>query len=47
MRILLTCLAAILYLLGWSAGKVALMLGWLWAGIMVGFDDARHRARVS
>lgn len=47
MRILLTCLAAVLYLVGWSAGKVSLVLGWLWAGIMVGWDDARSRVRVS
>jgi hypothetical protein len=47
MRILLTCLAAVLYVLGWVAGKVALMTGWLWAGFMVGFDDARRKVKVS
>lgn len=48
MRILLTVLAAVLYVIGWIAGKVSLMFGWAWSAIAVGYSDARRRSvRVS
>lgn len=42
MRFLQTALAAVLYALGWLAGKVSLAAGWCWSAIAVGWDDARH-----
>lgn len=37
----LTVLAAILWLLGWLAGKVAGAFVWMWFAIKVGWIDAR------
>ena len=42
LRILLTVLAAVLYVIGWVAGKVSLMFGWAWSAVSVGWDDARR-----
>ena len=42
MRLLLTVIAALLYVVGWVAGKVSLMLGWIWSAVSVGWDDARR-----
>lgn len=39
MRILLTALAAVLYVLGWTAGKAWAALAWLATAVLVGFRD--------
>lgn len=39
MRILLTALAAVLYVLGWIAGKTWAALAWLATAVLVGFRD--------
>lgn len=43
MRFLLTIIAAVLYVIGWVAGKVSLMVGWAWSAVSVGWDDARRQ----
>lgn len=43
MRLLLTCVAALLYAIGWVAGLVAVALLWCWSGMAVGWDDAHQR----
>lgn len=40
---LLTLIAAVLFVLGWTAGKASLLLLWLWSGLAVGWDSARAR----
>lgn len=40
MRVLLTVVAALLYVLGWAAGKVWLVLAWLGAAVLLGYRDA-------
>jgi uncharacterized membrane protein YciS (DUF1049 family) len=42
-RALLTALAAVLFALGWVAGKIALALSWTGAAIKLGWTDARKR----
>jgi hypothetical protein len=42
-RVLLTVLAAILYALGWLAGKVWAALVWVGTAVQVGFQDATRR----
>lgn len=42
MTYVLTALAAVLYALGWVAGKVALAAGWCWSALAVGWDEARR-----
>jgi len=39
-RVLLTVVAAVLYAVGWLAGKVWLVLTWIAAAVRVGFQDA-------
>lgn len=39
----LTAIAAVLYALGWAAGKVSLVAVWCWTALAVGWDDARAR----
>jgi hypothetical protein len=39
-RVLLTVLAAVLYALGWAAGKVWVVLAWLGTAVLVGWRDA-------
>lgn len=39
MHILLTAVAAVLYVLGWTAGKAWAALAWLATAILVGFRD--------
>ena len=39
-----TALAAVLYALGWLAGKVSLAATWCWAAMAVGWDEARGGA---
>lgn len=46
LRLLLTLVAAVLYAIGWIAGKVSLVTGLAWDAVAVGWDDARKR-RVS
>lgn len=41
LRLLLTIVAAVLYGLGWLAGKVSFVVSWAWSAAMVGWDDAR------
>lgn len=43
MTLLLTAFAAVLYVLGWLAGKVSLVAAWCWTALAVGWDDARSR----
>lgn len=43
LRLLLTIIAAVLYAIGWAAGKVSLVTGWAWDAVAVGWDDARKR----
>jgi len=45
-RVLLTVVAAVLYAVGWLAGKVWLVLTWVAAAVRVGFADA-SRPKVS
>lgn len=40
MRVLLTVVAAVLYALGWVAGKVWVVLAWLGTAVLVGWRDA-------
>lgn len=40
-RVVLTTLAAVLFVLGWTAGAVWLVLRWLAAAVAVGFDAAQ------
>jgi hypothetical protein len=42
-RYLLTFLAVVLYVIGWTIGKVSLVFGWAWSAVMVGWDDARRQ----
>jgi hypothetical protein len=42
-RIVLTVLAAPLWLLGWLAGTVALAILWMCAAIKLGWTDSRRR----
>lgn len=39
MHILLIALAAVLYVLGWTAGKTWAGLAWLGTAVLVGFRD--------
>lgn len=43
MRVLLTCLAALLYALGWLAGKLWAALTWTANAVRLGFTDATRR----
>lgn len=40
MKALLVCIAALLYVLGWLAGLVAVVVLWCWSAAAVGWDDA-------
>lgn len=40
--VVLTSVAAVLFVLGWLAGKASLPLAWLWAAVRVGWHDARR-----
>jgi type IV secretory pathway VirB2 component (pilin) len=40
-RFVLTLIAAVLYGIGWVAGKVSLLLVWCWVALAVGWDEAR------
>lgn len=42
MRYVATALAAVLYAIGWIAGKVHVTWRWIWSALAVGWDDA-HR----
>lgn len=44
-RLLLVCVAALLYALGWAAGLVAVAVLWCWSMAAVGWDDARRLDR--
>lgn len=37
---LATALAAVLYMIGWIVGVVAVAVAWAWSAIAVGWDDA-------
>ncbi len=41
MAMVATALAAVMYALGWVAGKVALVAVWCWSAVLVGWDEAR------
>lgn len=45
-RVVLTVLAALLFAIGWAAGLLSVLLGWVWAAVRVGWIDARRRAGV-
>lgn len=45
LRLLLVCIAALLYALGWAAGLIAIAVLWCWSAMAVGWDDARGLAR--
>jgi len=46
-RLVLTVLAAVLFAVGWSAGKVVTVVGgalvWSFAAVKVGWNDGRRR----
>lgn len=42
-KLVLTCLAALLYAIGWTFGIVAMGLLWCWSAMAVGWDDARRK----
>jgi hypothetical protein len=49
-KFLLTCVAALLYALGWAAGLVAVVVLWCWDAVAVGWNEAlqlRRRSPVS
>lgn len=37
---LMLVLAAVLYALGWVAGKMTLAAVWCWSAVLVGWDEA-------
>lgn len=45
MKLLLTAVAALLYVLGWLAGLAAVVVLWCWSATAVGWDDARRLAQ--
>lgn len=45
MFVVLTLIAAVLYAIGWVAGKVSLLVVWCWIALAVGWDEARTLAR--
>lgn len=47
LRVLLTLIAAVLYVAGWLVGKLSLLVGWAWSAAGVGWDDARRAVRTS
>jgi hypothetical protein len=44
-RVLATCLALVLYVIGWVAGIVAVAVRWVWSAVAVGWDDAHALTR--
>jgi len=42
MTVVATPLAAVLYAVGWVAGKVSLAAAWCWSAMAVGWDEARR-----
>ncbi|SFO14560.1 hypothetical protein SAMN04489713_104267 [Actinomadura madurae] len=42
MRAVLTALAAVPYVLGWTAGAVAVVAAWSWAALVAGWRDGRR-----
>lgn len=38
---LVTALAAVLYMFGWVTGKSVLVAVWCWSAVLVGWDEAR------
>lgn len=45
LHVLLTLVAAVLYVAGWLAGKLSLLFEWAWSAVEVGWDDARQSRR--
>ncbi|MGL5911395.1 MAG: hypothetical protein ACRCZP_15460 [Phycicoccus sp.] len=43
MTVLLTAVAALLFAVGWMAGKTALVVAWCWSALAVGWDTALRR----
>ena len=41
-RLLLVVPAAVLFALGWSAGRIANVASWCWSALGVGWDSARR-----
>lgn len=46
-RLLLTVLALVPYMLGWAAGGVVTVCAWTWAALVAGWRDARRRGESS
>jgi hypothetical protein len=42
--IVLTVIAAVLFALGWLAGKACVAAAWCWAALAVGWDEAWDQA---
>ncbi len=47
MKILLVCIAALLFAIGWLAGLVAVAVIWCWSALAVGWNEARRLGRRS
>lgn len=47
MSAVLTLIAAVLYAVGWLAGKVSLLAVWCWTAVAVGWDEARGTVQPS
>lgn len=43
-RVLLTLIAAVFYVIGWTAGKAVLAVVWCAVAVKVGFQEARKPA---